>query len=96
MGKHARKAGLGWDGEPVTIAPLNAHEVAGERAELLARKHSGQKLSPSDQERLDLLSARLKEILPPVSVAELEALLEMSLEVQSIRDRARERRRRLG
>jgi hypothetical protein len=70
--------------------------VAGERSELLARKHGGQRLSPGEQARLEVLTARLKELLPPVSLGELEALLEMAEETERIRERAWERRRRVG
>lgn len=70
--------------------------VAGERSMLLARKHGGQKLSPGEQERLATLTARLEKLLPPVSIRELETLLEMAEEVERIRERARERRQRLA
>jgi uncharacterized protein (DUF433 family) len=70
--------------------------LAAERSELLARKHGGEDLSPGEQERLEILTARLKEALPPISPGELEVLLEMTKEVESIRERARERRQRLG
>jgi len=69
---------------------------ADRRSELLARKHNGEKLSPVEQERLEILTARLKEALPPVSPRELEALLEMTEDVELIRERALERRQRLG
>jgi uncharacterized protein (DUF433 family) len=62
--------------------------LANERSELLARKHSGAKLSPVEQE--------LKEALPPISPRELEVLLETTKEVKLIRERALERRQRLG
>lgn len=70
--------------------------VAGERAELLARKHAGQGLSGREQARLDLLTSRLEQLLPPVSMGELTALLEMAEEAERIREQARERRHRLG
>jgi len=70
--------------------------LANERSELLARKHSGAKLSPVEQERLEILTAKLKEALPPVSPRELEVLLETTKEVELIRARALERRQRLG
>jgi ribosome assembly protein YihI (activator of Der GTPase) len=70
--------------------------LAGERSELLARKHGGKILSAGEQKHLDELTARLKELLPPVSLRELEALLEMAEKVNGIRERARERRCRLG
>jgi molecular chaperone GrpE (heat shock protein) len=69
--------------------------VASERAELLARRHGGQRLSTSEQERLESLTAKLKELLPPISADDLEALLEMTEELENIRQRARERRQRL-
>jgi hypothetical protein len=49
----------------------------------------------SEQEQLESLTAKLRELLPPVSVEDLEALLEMTEELGHIRNRARERRRRL-
>ena len=70
--------------------------VASERAELLARKHGGQRLSRAEQERLSFLTSRLEQLLPPVSVGELEALLQMAEEAERIREQARERRGRLG
>ena len=70
--------------------------VASERSDLLARKHGGQRLSRSEQERLDVLTSRLAQLLPPVSMGELEALLEMAEEAERIREQARERRQRLG
>ncbi len=70
--------------------------VAGERSRLLARKHGGQKLSPGEQERLAFLTSRLEELLPPVSIRDLETLLEMAEEAERIRERARERRQRLA
>jgi uncharacterized protein (DUF433 family) len=77
--------------EPDTVGGL-----ADERSELLARKHSGEKLSSVEQERLETLTARLKAALPPVSPRELEALLETTKELELIRERAQERRQRLG
>jgi len=70
--------------------------VAGERSELLARKHGGQRLSRREQERLGFLTTRLEQLLPPVSMGELEALLQMAEEAERIREQARDRRRRLG
>jgi hypothetical protein len=70
--------------------------VASERAELLARKHGGQRLSRAEQERLSFLTSRLEQLLPPISVGELEALLQMAEEAERIREQARERRGRLG
>ena len=70
--------------------------MAGERAELLARKPGGQGLSAAERNRLDLLTARLRQALPPVSPDDLQTLLTMTEEVEQIRERARERRRRLG
>jgi hypothetical protein len=69
--------------------------VAGERSDLLARKHSGKRLSPSEQEKLESLTTRLKALLPPVSSGELEVLLGMAEDAERIRKRARERRQRL-
>jgi molecular chaperone GrpE (heat shock protein) len=73
-----------------------AGRVAGERSELLARKYGGQQLSESERERLELLTERLKELLPPVSVGDLESLLSLTEELERIRERAQERRQRLG
>ena len=70
--------------------------MVGERAEFLARKHGGQGLSADERSRLDLLTARLRQELPPASLEHLQALLTMTEEVGKIRERARERRRRLG
>jgi uncharacterized protein (DUF433 family) len=70
--------------------------VAEERSELLARKHGGERLSLEQQERLETLTARLKEALPPVSVEALEVLLKMTEEMQQVRERAQERQRRVG
>lgn len=83
---------------PLAVRPVSQVDaVANERSELLARKHGGgQPLSMDEQERLEALTTRLKELLPPVSLGELEALLEMTEEAERIRERARERRRRLG
>jgi len=70
--------------------------LADERSELLARKYSGEELSPGELERLETLTASLREALPQISPGELEVLLEMTEGVESIRERARERRQRLG
>lgn len=70
--------------------------VAAERSRLISRKHKGQRLSPDEQDRLACLTARLTELLPPVSLEELQGLLEMVEEVESIRASARERRQRLA
>jgi uncharacterized protein (DUF433 family) len=70
--------------------------MAGKRAELLARKHGAEGLSGDDQDRLDLLTTRLHQVLPPVSPDDLQALLTMAEEVEQIREQARERRQRLG
>jgi len=70
--------------------------VAGERSEILARKHSGRRLSPKEQDRLESLTGRLKELLPPVSSDDLEVLAEIAEEGESIWKHARERRQRLG
>jgi len=69
--------------------------VAAERSRLIFRKHSGQRLTPDEQEQLARLTARLAELLPPVSLEELQGLLEMVEDVESIRESARERRQRL-
>lgn len=69
--------------------------VASERAELLARKHGGQRLSLAEQERLAFLTSRLEQLLPSVSMEELEVLLKMAEEAERIREQARERRERL-
>ncbi len=73
----------------------NLKAVAGERSEILARKHGGSRLSPSEQDRLKLLTAKLQELLPPVSPGDLKALVEIAEEGERIRRRARERRQRL-
>jgi len=73
-----------------------AGRVAGERSALLARKYGGQQLSESERERLELLTEKLRELLPPVSVGELESLLSLTEELERIRERAQERRQRLG
>ncbi len=105
MGRHAHKSTLAkaLDGpaqeEGATLSgPVQtaAGRVAGERSELLARKHGGQRLSKSESKRLELLTARLRQLLPPVSVGELEALLGLTEELERIRERAQERRQRLG
>ena len=70
--------------------------AASERSELLARKHGGSNLSRSEQERLAFLTSRLEQLLPLVSMGELEALLQMAEEAERIREQARERRQRLG
>lgn len=80
-------------GEP-QVLPVD--RMAGERAALLARKHGGQGLSADERSRLDLLTARLRQELPAASLEDLQALLSMTEEVGKIRERARERRRRLG
>jgi hypothetical protein len=70
--------------------------VVDARAELLARKYGGQGLSQDERERLDSLTARLEELLPPVSSQDLEVLVEMAEQAERIRESARERRMRLG
>lgn len=72
-----------------------ARAVAGERSQLLFRKHSGQRLSSPEEEQLEMLTAQLKSLLPPVSIGEIKNLLAMTQDVEAIRERARERRRRL-
>ena len=63
-------------------------QLAAERSELLARKYRREKLSPGEQKQLEILTARLEEALPPISLGELEVLLEeMTEEVESIRER---------
>ena len=80
----------------VTSTGGDVKDLADVRAELLARKHSGEKLSCEEEEHLKILTARLKEVLPPISPHELTVLLEMTNEVALIRERARERRWKLG
>jgi molecular chaperone GrpE (heat shock protein) len=92
MRRHVQKVPLS---EMLRDEGLDARTVASERSELLARRHGGQRLSTSEQERLESLTAKLKEILPPVSADDLEALLKMTEELETIRQRARERRRQL-
>jgi hypothetical protein len=70
--------------------------VAGERSQLLARKYHGKRLSTGERERLEFLTQRLKQLLPPISADDLEVLLEMTEEAERIRERALERRHRLG
>jgi len=77
-------------------AACEVERLAAERSQLLVRKHREDNLSPGDHERLDLLTLRLRQLLPPVSIRDLEVLLNMAEEVEHIRDRAQERRRRLG
>jgi hypothetical protein len=77
-------------------AAREIERVVAERSQLLARKHNEQNLSPGDHERLDLLTTRLRQLLPPVSIRDREVLLDMAEVVERIRDRASERRRRLG
>lgn len=98
MGAHAHRKQVTTGPEPVPVsgAPSEAATVAEERSKLLARKYGGHGLSQGEQERLQLLTARLEELLPPVSIRDLEALLEMTEEVERIRERARERRQRSG
>lgn len=97
MPTHAHKRSPAVEGGAEDLETAREVEtVAGERSRLLARKHSGQKLSSGEQDRLALLTARLEELLPPVSIRDLEALLEMAEEVEGIRERARERRQRLA
>jgi hypothetical protein len=79
---------------PAEVSETEA--VASERSELLARKHGGPNLSQSEQERLDFLTSRLEQLLPLVSMGELETLLQMAEEAERIREQARERRQRLG
>jgi hypothetical protein len=81
---------------PVPAEPSEVELVASARAELVARKYGGQGLSQTERERLDSLTARLEELLLPVSVRELEALVEMAEEAERVRERARERRQRLS
>jgi hypothetical protein len=88
--------GLFFVADSSRVEASEADAVAVERSELLARRHRGQRLSPGEQERLEVLTARLKELLPPVSATDLEALLEMAEEAERIRDCARERRQRVG
>ncbi|MFY9821809.1 MAG: hypothetical protein WAM82_10535 [Thermoanaerobaculia bacterium] len=71
-------------------------EVAGERSELLARKYGEGNLSAGEQERLAALTARLEQLLPPVSVQDLENLHAMATEADRLLQRARQRRERLG
>lgn len=104
MGRHANKSTLAKavdsptqeEGEALCDSmQTEAGRVAGERSELLARKHGGQRLSKSESERLELLTEKLRQLLPPVSVGELEALLGLTEELERIRERAQERRQRL-
>jgi len=82
--------------DPPPADPSEVEQVAGARAELLARKHGGPGLSRDEQERLRVLTARLEELLPPVSSGDLEVLVEMAEGAERIRQRDRERRIRLG
>ena len=84
------------EGETTSPVQTEASKVAGERSELLARKYGGQQLSESEHERLWLLTEKLEKLLPPVSVGELESLLSLTEELGRIRERAQERRQRLG
>lgn len=95
MPTHAHKRSPAVEGGAEGTA-REVETVAGERSRLLARKYGGQKLSPGEQERLVLLTSRLEELLPPVSIRDLETLLEMAEEAEGIRERARERRQRLA
>ncbi len=95
MPTHAHKRSPAVEGGAEDTA-REVETVAGERSRLLTRKYGGQKLSPGEQERLTLLTSRLEELLPPVSIRDLETLLEMAEEAERIRERARERRQRLA
>lgn len=81
--------------EPPPAGLSETDAVASERAELLARKYS-KGISSDERKRLDELTARLDELLPPVSVADLEALVEMAEETERIRKDTQELRQRLG
>lgn len=98
MRAHGHKSALARAVDETTSDPVQgeAAKVAGERSELLARKLSGQQLSESEHERLELLTEKLRKLLPPVSVGELEILLSLTEELERIRERAQERRQRLG
>jgi hypothetical protein len=80
---------------PLAAETSDVEALASERADLLARKHGGERLSPDEQERLDSLTARLDELLPPISPREIAGLVQMAQEADRIRERARERRKRL-
>jgi uncharacterized protein (DUF433 family) len=82
--------------EPSVPGEHQTRDLANERSQLLARKYGGEGLSQDENARLETLTAKLKEVLPPVSLGYLEALLEMTADVEGIRQRARERRQRLG
>jgi hypothetical protein len=110
MGKHARKTDEARAFEDLSqeesgyskltrqqalLAKTDVDAVAGERAELLTRRYGGQALSSREQDKLEALTARLKELLPPVSMRDLETLFELAQEAERVRERARERRQRL-
>lgn len=80
---------------PLATEVSDVEVLASERADLLARKHGGEPLSLEEQERLDSLTARLDELLPPISPHEIASLVKMAQEADRVRERARERRKRL-
>lgn len=96
MRAHVRKLAQESFDAPSFEEASEVQTVAGERSQLLTRKYRGQRLSPGERERLEFLTKRLKDLLPPISVDDLEVLLEMTEEAERIRERALERRRQLG
>jgi hypothetical protein len=73
-----------------------AERIADQRAFLLAQRYALRGASKEQQARLNLLTERLKVLLPPVTEEELETLEKIALSGQAVRDRFAEIRRRLS
>ena len=86
--------------EPGNIAPdVDSTEASTEnskRIKLLARKYARKGLTPEENARLEIVSERVRQLMPRVTEADLEGLEKLFQEVERIREVDKDVRQKLG
>ncbi len=71
-------------------------QARDKRLTLLARKYAAKGFSEEETARLEILTARLRQMVPRVEVRDFEELEKIAQEMQASRDRLAEIKRKLG
>lgn len=81
----------------VELRPESESEVANRsRLELLARRYVTKKLSPEENARLAIVTEKIRQLIPRVTIEDFERLHAVAQESEAIRVKNEERRRRLA
>lgn len=73
-----------------------ADDPAKERAELIARKYSGEPFSSADEYRLNALTEKVRALLPQVATKDWQVLAEVSSRLDQIEERTQQSRKKYG